>query len=157
MGVASDIFRRWSYRKLPDHLTLTVLLPPLLQSALSLRYRGLKHFLVGTALYSSACWLAVFFYNGLCLLQRNVSLMRGEMSSCLLFCRVSWALREGFDEDLSSGLGVPRSLTQSAHCLVVGLWICSHLLQEAASLVMTEGSIDLLPWPEAILIFLCIS
>ena len=62
-------------------------------------------------------------------------------SLCLLFLKVLWALRGGIDGDLFLGLSVPRSLTLNTVWLLVS--ICSHLLQEEASLMMAEQDTDL--------------
>lgn len=50
---------------------------------------------------------------------------------------------EGFDGDLPIGWSVPRSLTLAVFRLAVGLCVCSHLLQEEASLIMGEQDSDL--------------
>lgn len=48
----------------------------------------------------------------------------------------------GFDGDIPFRAERPK-VSHSAQCLAVGLCVCSHVLQEEASLVMVEQGIDL--------------
>lgn len=72
------------HSKLPDPLTLTIFLLPLLKCSLSLTYRNcFVDVFVGTGIHNSAFWLPVVFCNGLGLVQREVCLIRCENSKCL--------------------------------------------------------------------------
>lgn len=59
---------------------------------------------------------------------------------CLLFLRVLWALREGFDKDIPNR--AERSNVSVSHVLYV-LWVslCSNLQQKETCLMMTEQGI----------------
>lgn len=79
------------------------------------------------ALYRRSCFLGLLYPSSPC----NLS-----TSSSAGFC-VPWG--EGFEGDIPFRNKYSKiCLFLSAHCPAVGLWICSHLVQGEASLIMSE-------------------